>query len=344
MMDILLVDDIEVFRRQFKRMPVMKENSGFQIAFEADHGLEALEILQNNKVDMVITDIRMDIMDGLELLKEIKNRHLCDYVILLSEYSDFNYAKEGLVYGAFDYLVKPIDDKKVADLFRRIEEDQLIVHSGAYKDKEVEIFAALLINNNPDSVKAGTELINRILDKPRIDSEDSVRMIQEILNKVKEIITESKPWLHRFYDVDQLFRFPSSFHKKPDAARNYCEMLFAQINQFSVSSRSDLVQAVSSYIIENAEGKITLGTIAEMFYVNKTYVSHIFKLETGVSFVDYVSTVKIQRAKRLLLESNIKVYELAHRLGYEDVEYFSRVFKKITGMSTLTFRNRRLKK
>lgn len=106
MYNVLLVDDKEAYRRGIQRMPFFRNTgSDFQILQTARNGKEALECLHENHIDLVLTDIRIPIMDGLSLLKEIHQNTLCGCTVLLSEYRDFTYAREGIVYGAFDYLV-----------------------------------------------------------------------------------------------------------------------------------------------------------------------------------------------------------------------------------------------
>ena len=98
-----------------------------------------------------------------------------------------------------------------------------------------------------------------------------------------------------------------------------------------------LVAKARKYIHEHYTEDINLNDIASMFSISPGYFSTIFKQNTGMCFTDYVAEVKIAEAKKLLRESNYKIYEISEMLGYENAYYFSRVFKKITGMTPSEF-------
>ena len=78
-----------------------------------------LEKLEKGDTDLFITDIRMPFVDGMELLKVIHEKQLCPCTILFSEYSDFEYARAGIVNGAFDYLLKSADESQLSDALDR---------------------------------------------------------------------------------------------------------------------------------------------------------------------------------------------------------------------------------
>ena len=86
----------------------------FEIS-EASNGEEGWEFCEKYKPELVLTDIRMPKMDGIQLLQEIRNNELEIKVIILSAYSDFEYARSAIVNGASDYLLKPFDDTALTE-------------------------------------------------------------------------------------------------------------------------------------------------------------------------------------------------------------------------------------
>ncbi len=98
-----------------------------------------------------------------------------------------------------------------------------------------------------------------------------------------------------------------------------------------------LVAAAKKYIHENYKKDLTLNDVAAVLNISHCYFSTIFKNIAGINFIDYVTNVKMSEAKKILLESDCKVYEVAKMLGYENAYYFSRVFKKVTGMTPSEF-------
>lgn len=125
MRNVLLVDDEAQIRRGLQ-WKVDWEELGFRIAAEAANGEEALARLEEQKVDLVLTDVRMPVMDGIELARNCQERHPHIKVIILSGYSDFEYVKNSMKKGVRDYLLKPVDPDELTEVLQqmRIEIDQ----------------------------------------------------------------------------------------------------------------------------------------------------------------------------------------------------------------------------
>ncbi|WP_245948094.1 response regulator transcription factor [Paenibacillus sambharensis] len=121
---ILLVED-ERWVRTALRKVIEKSGMPFEIAHEATNGMEASDWLNANEADLVLTDIRMPVMDGLELLKEIRIRRQNTGVVIVSGYDDFAYAQEALRQGAVDYFVKPVEVDDVIRCFNSWQERQI---------------------------------------------------------------------------------------------------------------------------------------------------------------------------------------------------------------------------
>lgn len=98
-----------------------------------------------------------------------------------------------------------------------------------------------------------------------------------------------------------------------------------------------IISISKRYISDNIGKTITLQDVASKINISTNYLSTIFKHITGMSFTDYVTEMKVAEAKRLLKNSNYKIYEIAQMTGYENAYYFSKVFKKITGITPSEF-------
>jgi DNA-binding NtrC family response regulator len=120
---VMIVDDeVEFLETLTKRM--RKRNVDI---IDVNSGEEALSALDRNQVDVVLLDVKMPGMDGIETLKEIKRRHPLTEVIMLTGHASLEVAVEGMELGAFDYLMKPVD---IDDLLYRVED--------AYKKKTIQ--------------------------------------------------------------------------------------------------------------------------------------------------------------------------------------------------------------
>lgn len=112
MYKVLLVDDEQLILDGM-RLVINWEELGLEVAGEALNGTAALDFIENNTVDIVITDIRMPVMNGLALLKSVKEKHGGIKAIILSGYDDFEYVKEAAKYGIENYLLKPVNDEEL---------------------------------------------------------------------------------------------------------------------------------------------------------------------------------------------------------------------------------------
>lgn len=112
MYSILLADDEEEVLEGMKII-IPWEEYGFYIKGTASDGAGAIELLKENSYDLVITDIRMPVINGLELIREIKRQKPSAFVLILSGYDEFSYAREGMQLGVKSYLLKPINESEL---------------------------------------------------------------------------------------------------------------------------------------------------------------------------------------------------------------------------------------
>ena len=110
------------------------------------------------------------------------------------------------------------------------------------------------------------------------------------------------------------------------------------INATGNPSRDSVLDDILHYINHNYQSNIKLETIAPLFGYNSAYLGKIFNKATGESFNSYIDHRRIEQSKQLLLENKLKVYEIAERVGYKNVDYFHKKFKKYVGVSPAEFR------
>ena len=112
---------------------------GFVICGEATDGIKAWERIVRTKPDLIISDIKMPGMDGIELIKKVREEKLRAEVVIISGYSDFEYARAGLKYGCTDYLIKPVDEEELVGCLEKVKEKldgSLTAVSEAEKEEE----------------------------------------------------------------------------------------------------------------------------------------------------------------------------------------------------------------
>lgn len=104
------------------------------------------------------------------------------------------------------------------------------------------------------------------------------------------------------------------------------------------SSKHGKVSEIVQYINQNYMTHLTIPYISKLFFISPYYFSRIFKSTTGFTFVEYLNSIRIREAQKMLLDSELTVTQIAEKVGFGSITHFNRVFKKITGLSPLKYR------
>lgn len=151
-MKVLLVDD-EPFILQGLSVLIDWRAEGFDIVKMAANGKEALDYLKENQVDLIIADIRMPVMTGLDLLQTIREEHISDaYFVILSGYNDFKYAQKAIRYSCMDYMVKPVQKAGLLDVLRSVAKQKAVTLRQEDENRKIE---KLYLMQNVTALLAG---------------------------------------------------------------------------------------------------------------------------------------------------------------------------------------------
>ena len=137
---IVVADDEEELRRAIIRK-IPWEEIGFQVAGEAENGAEALRLVEELEPDLVLTDIRMPFISGIELARQIREVRPATRIAFLSGYDDFTYAQKAIQYNIISYMLKPISMVELTEELRRIKAklDQIFSEFAAWRQETVDI-------------------------------------------------------------------------------------------------------------------------------------------------------------------------------------------------------------
>jgi two-component system response regulator YesN len=484
MLSVMLVDDEKTVRSGIKMM-IPWDELGLTVICEAGDGDDGLEKLLSHSPDIVIADIRMPGMSGLQMLEEAKRQGFAGKAVILSGYSDFSYAQAAIALGVKKFILKPVDeDELIAELLRLADEineerkgefvrkkgseylqselvrslflgtanaDEIqqsrLPQSGLYTvalisvaDAADDIDEVLGSVQNPLCIKLDIEHSLGLLfigsDKAeaarfmeRITLEfstvgETVGSVYEIkesyrsadeLFKMKFLFMHSgvitadtlgKYWkeggepeditdklyalvsvndtekmseqlekLHRIFmsgrftpeaikliylhtteaiikaaakagsenrldslptadDIAKISKLPSLY-----AINEYVTDLLSGIseNVFGDTTSSN-IEKIVRYIGANFQNEIRLEGLAALFGYNSAYLGKVFHKYTGDNFNNYLDNIRITEAKRLLESKNYKVYEVAEKVGFTNINYFHNKFKKIVGVSPMAYK------
>ena len=389
MHSVLVVDDEPLVRLSLASMRAWEED-GFSLRFEAANGRDALALLEAHpEIDMVLLDISMPIMDGIEFLKRLAageggRKENPPAVIVLSAFDDFHLVRTAFTLGARDYVLKSeMEGESLLTLLVRTAEGmeesrrEDLHHHGAHAggvppQPDPPRSPGRPVAADHGSVLAGLGISLRppfslcvfwirdfddVAARYRGDGLDRFssmmeRSLQQCLAKrgTGEVVvlrpdhavvffcgaeeaaqgfsTDARENLERYLAV----RMVCAIREVPDGIQAVSAAYREILAGHGVESR--IVVVAKRFIREHfAEPGIPLVEIALAAGVSKNHLSWEFARETGETLTEHLARVRIDEAKRLLSSTTLKVYEVGERVGYPNVEHFSRVFKKVAGVS-----------
>lgn len=426
MFNLLIADDEELERKAVKKVIANTFTEVFNI-YEAKNGREAIEIGFNVKPDIVIADIKMPGINGLEAIKELKKSLNNTYFIILTAYDYFAYAKEAIVNEVKDYILKPF---KKDELIKRINkaldilEEQKRNRTMEFDLKE-KIYAMLpmlenelvyaIISDNLKAIdykaylnylnlkfEAGYCMVVRINDeitnevkskvkscleefiKPHYDAIISSMFTKNIVMFVQcsensdeyAIKLESVSLAGRIAEAirkkiginisigigrnyNSIERLSKSYSEalsssgsginhyedfndsnKEDQKSKLAEQDFTAADRRINSEHGELLEKAKEFIKENYNKDITLEETAHHVGVSSFYFSKIFKASVGKNYMDYLTDLRIEKAKDMMESGFGSIKEICYEVGYNDPNYFSRVFKKIEGVTPSEYKLR----
>lgn len=132
-----------------------------------------------------------------------------------------------------------------------------------------------------------------------------------------------------------------SFQEVKSYMVNYLKRILKELRQVDEAQQTgELINRVKLYIQKHCAENLTLAVLSEVFYVCPTYLSRLFKKKTGGNFVDYLTELRMEKAKEFLNDPNLMIYNISEMVGYENPRYFSRLFKEATGYTPQEYRNK----
>lgn len=345
MYEILFVDDDESIGFIISKFNLWK-NSRFKIKKQARNGKEALEMLEKEAFDLVITDIRMPMVDGLELIKSMRHNGDKTAVILSSTYSDFEYAKEGLQLGAVDYIVKPLSEEDLSKALQRVEnlflereiEKKKVTENISISKEKIEQWYNQMIHNDKDKSKLAAEFCNELeqLYPNRIEAYPVI--MEQSLSQMWKNICYIFPWIEQLEDFKCTFTDEDLCSQSESAI----ESLQCIINKYELNKQDSLISKICALIVSNISNEKILDFVAAEIGLSKDYIGKMFRNKLGITMGEYCTLIKMEYAKKMLQDSNMKIYEISTFLGYTTVDYFSKLFKNNVGHTPMQYRKQLL--
>ena len=346
MIKLVIADDERLIREGIK-YGIEWDRLGIEIVGEAATGREALEMIEKHQPHLLFTDIRMPGLNGLELIKHTNQAKKNIKTIILSGYNDFSYAQDAIKLGVKDFLLKPLDDQELYITIKRvveeINEEQI---AGLEKEKrKIDEFVKDLSNEIPQSLENLMKQYSRYF---LVVWESAAGMTPE------KILTGNG--LQNVYGQNEKnFGYFIGFEEQEAASLEAIHQQFIKSSfiggasdyssDFSVIAKlyAQAQLAKDHYKSLGQEGWLKFSELAGNIDITDSYFSRIFKEKTGKKFIDYLTEIRIDKAKQLLEHTDLKTNEVSSSVGYPNARYFSQIFKRYTGFVPSEFKKKSLK-
>lgn len=365
--NLVIVDDDEALLEGLcEGIDWMQMNT--RVVKTAIDGVEAFEVLQNYPCDILLTDIRMGRMDGLKLTEKVHERFENIYIIMMSAYEDFSYAQKAMRLGVREYLLKPIDVAQLREAMhratkcleaRRSQEQQMRgMHHQLEELKKytVEEFSKTSSAMNMQSVERIAESISH---GNLSELERNLQLFRENLSQVGggSVLFFNSGIGLLLGQIENKCNLDDREREKISTLRTEAllqgstphffealESCLHSIAGFRISKNGDTEDAIARArgIIEERYrcSALRVRDIAAEVGLSSNYFSTMFARYVGESYSDYVLRLRMEEAKRLLLNTNLRTYEIASRVGYDNQAYFSTAFKRFSGFSVSQYRRK----
>ncbi len=345
MLKVLIVDDdINVVNCLSSLVPW--DNIGCELVATAFNGRDGYNMTILHQPDIIICDIVMPMMDGATLCRKVFEELSDVTFIFLSAFEDFATAQLALQYHVQDYILKPINRKKldhIIDCLRNIsnlrEKDSFyrrILH-----DREMEqLIISALANGDTDyfemlfeQLKADATGLKLPTDRVR----DLAYRMNELLNRHLRQVRRENDQEHRAIQAALV-----SCRHKGELIDLVSSRYFQHLSIYSPSRFAyyqTLLSEVTNYINERfTDAAFSSTSVAIKFGYSNAYLSEIYKKQYGKSISEYIVQKRLELACDLLLNTAFPLNDIAAKVGYLDRSYFSRTFKKHYGISPGDYR------
>ncbi|MBO9600595.1 MAG: helix-turn-helix domain-containing protein, partial [Cohnella sp.] len=349
---------------------------GFTQVRHAYDGEEAAAMVDTFRPDLMIMDIQMPVLSGIESLKQVRLAGYLPRTVILSAYDQFEYARDALRLQVAHYLLKPVDADQLREVLGElIQESASTVRQSIQDELNRTIYSGSMEAESLSIVRKGLEFlavdrmaILTFADHSPAESDYSCWMRQltdmefscviGCKSKNEKVVLvggrdELTGGLLREFGESAIAQAAASSPARKlsvgissiakDAA--FLPQLIEESAQAASgpaetgSKLKDTIWRIKPYVDGRYQEDLSLQTVAERFDIDKYQLSRIFKQEFGVNYWSYVTKVRIEKAAELLVGTNWKNGRIAEHTGFVDESHFSRAFKKYYGVTPKEYRS-----
>ncbi|MBZ9685771.1 response regulator [Clostridium estertheticum] len=352
MIKLLLIDD-EIWTRNIIKAFGDWDKHGITVIEEASDGVEGLRLIKQSCPQIVITDMNMPGMNGIGLLKILREDYPQIKIIVVSGYDGFEFTKQAIKSNAIDYILKPIDEQELNFAIEKcvneinklyFKQDKSIYDLAKVLDKNIirliidekKVIQRLFIEGNLLGIKNTLNRLYNNIIKYKINEIIVGGVIKKVFCEMIEehlLITESSV----LTDMKLEFRDNQIEKKSLLLDINFIEDSFDKalkaIAENTKNKNSNTLAQVKTYIELHYIEHISLEKLSNLFFISKEYLSRAFKTKYQKNLMNYIIELRMKKAKLMLEDKDISIKSVAESVGYDDITHFYHVFKSYYAVS-----------
>lgn len=311
-----------------------------EIVGTAHNGKEAWEKLKDGamEIDFLLTDIRMPGMSGLQLIENCKEWYPEMMTAVISGYREFVYAQQAIGLGVIGYLDKPVTRQKLEAVLALAQEKQhrrnLTKQDKLYLLNQCDEMTHFLTEGEGDRALECYRAVKEQLHRESFSLESYKSQMYMIVSYAAGAYYDNAAasGSDQHYPSYRNLYMLQSREEVDDYADCIVNDIVRKLRMKQRGVVHGTIREILNYIEENYNKDISLYQIADEAGMNAAYLSALFKGETGISYVRYLTELRVNKAKEFLAEGHL-VSEVSDMVGYHNYRYFCDVFKKSTGVT-----------
>ncbi|NHN28520.1 response regulator transcription factor [Paenibacillus agricola] len=340
MLRILVVDDEPMIRKGLTALVQKSGLSEFHIRTAAN-GEAALELIREETPDILFTDIRMPVTDGLALSRAVQASGLDIDIVVISGFNDFEYARQCMALGVKDYLLKPVVKNALHEVLEKLiaaRKQRAGAHvSAATLEQWSERLEQAVWNLRQKEIAEWMQGWRAYCLERSLNAVSMRELLSDLMEML--IIKLNNRGVHSFEAT-----VPLVVHEDPELAlasfEEHIQLLLDALKQKRKGRVKDPMEEAKKYIETHLSREISLEEVADQLGLNASYFSQLFKQMTGETFVQYRIRKRMDKAKKLLEQPHYKIIDISYEVGYADHPHFTKTFKKFTGLSPSEYRDK----
>ena len=351
-MKILIVDDEPKIRKGLCK--IVEMHPGWYVPQAFADAESAIAFLRDNGADVVITDIHMPGLTGLDMIEQMRSACPKVVFIILTGYGKFEYAQRAIDLGVKKYLMKPTSPNEITAALEQIEADTpRKKHAAAFQKPTNNLiilrameYVDLHYRDRFTLRDNGADVVITDIHMPGLTGLDMIEQMRSACPKVVFIILTGYgkfEYAQRAIDlgVKKYLMKPTS----PNEITAALEQIEADTPRkkhaaaFQKPTNNLIILRAMEYVDLHYRDRFTLRDMAAALYISPNYLSDLFKKNTGMRLSDYITEVRLEKAREYLMDVHYKVRDVSTLVGISDPRYFSSVFRKKYGMTPMEFRN-----